>query len=179
MTGGPNRPAGQAIQDISAKFLGGYVFGNSCGLGGGQDERLMTYFPEVFVLTFFLSQHAEHPQLREPSWILGARMLMIGLDGSARFDRRLELDTTVPLTSDLEDVSVDGKVYSISKSTPFLAFMSENQDFLEEGGWWSGEKTFDDLHPELVMARQNRHPKQRKVDAASCTRSGHGTPLWH
>ena len=40
MAGGRERLRGQAIQDISASFVGGYVFGNNCGLGGGQDERL-------------------------------------------------------------------------------------------------------------------------------------------
>mmetsp|Transcript_45506 Transcript_45506/g.114608 ORF Transcript_45506/g.114608 Transcript_45506/m.114608 type:complete len:636 (+) Transcript_45506:74-1981(+) len=165
MTGGPSRAWGQAIQDISAKFLGGYVFGNACGLGGGQDERLMTYFPEVFTLTFFLSQDADHPQLREPAWILGARMLMIGLDGSARFDRRLELDSDVPMVRDWRTVHVDGHRYAISRSTPFLAFMSENQDFLNESAYWDGGRSFADMNEDLVLARRNRHPLQRKVSA--------------
>lgn len=165
MTGGIGRVSGQAIQDISAKFLGGYVFGNACGLGGGQDERLMTYFPEVFALAFFLSQDEERPQLREPSWILGARMLMVGLDGSARYDRLLQLDGSVPLVSDLVDVPVGSKTYAISKSTPFLAFMSENQDFLGESLVWEEKRSFEDMQENMFLARQNRHPLQRAVDA--------------
>lgn len=55
MSGGARRLRGQAIVDISAAFGGGYIFGNVCGLGGGQDERLMVYMPEVTVLVFFLS----------------------------------------------------------------------------------------------------------------------------
>jgi hypothetical protein len=163
MTGGISRVRGQAMQDISAQFLGGYVFGNACGLGGGQDERLMTYLPEVFVLSFFLSQDGEHPQLRQPAWILGARMLLIGLDGTARFNTRLELDMAVPFTSDLVEVSIDGKHYQVSSSAPFLAFMSENQDFLDEGAYWRGEASAEELHGKLVLARRNRHPLQRAV----------------
>jgi len=164
MTGGYGRVHGQAIQDISAQFLGGYVFGNAVGLGGGQDERLMTYMPEVFVLAFFLSQNHEHPQLRQPSWILGARILMVGLDGPARFNTRLELDTAVPMTSDLLDVKIGGSTYRVGNSAPFLAFMSENQDFLNEGGYWSGLVTAEELHPVLEAARRNSHPEQRAVD---------------
>mmetsp|Transcript_82899 Transcript_82899/g.173572 ORF Transcript_82899/g.173572 Transcript_82899/m.173572 type:complete len:638 (+) Transcript_82899:50-1963(+) len=167
MTSGVTRVPGQAIQDISAKFLGGYVFGNACGLGGGQDERLMVYMPEVFVLSFFLSEQAEHPQLREPSWILGARMLMLGLDGTARFGSRMEIDPFLPMTSDVVPVNVDGRTVSISSTTPFLGFMSENQDFLDEGGWWSGTKTLADLQPVLHKARQNREPQQRAYNEST------------
>jgi len=166
MSGGVTRVKGQAIQDISAKFLGGYVFGNACGLGGGQDERLMTYFPEVFALTFFLSQDADHPQLREPSWILGARMLHVGLDGTTRFDHRMELDNGAPLNSDLVEVKVGSDTYSISSTTPFLGFMSENQDFLGESAVWDGQRSVSDMRKHMILARQNRHPLQRSVDPA-------------
>ena len=84
MSGGDKRLEGQAIVDISARFVGGYIYGNVCGLGGGQDERLMVYMPEVAALAFFLSEApsrdeiGERPQLRVPAWILGARMLFRG-----------------------------------------------------------------------------------------------------
>merc|ERR1712050_547759 len=89
MTGGLK---GQATQDISAAWLGGYVFGNADGLGGGQDERLMVYFPEVSALTFFLSQNEKTAQLRQPVWVLGARRLFTGIDGTCRYERPLVLD---------------------------------------------------------------------------------------
>lgn len=149
MTGGLKA---QATQDISASFLGGYVFGNACGLGGGQDERLMVYFPEVTALTFFLSADAEFPQLRQPAWILGARKLFTTLDGSARWNEPLVVDENVPLQSDLESIEVGGKMRKISTSRPFIAFMSENQGFL-------AKETFDNLQ----KARRNQHPKQRIV----------------
>mmetsp|Transcript_31503 Transcript_31503/g.80314 ORF Transcript_31503/g.80314 Transcript_31503/m.80314 type:complete len:678 (+) Transcript_31503:64-2097(+) len=166
MTGGLK---GQAVQDISAAFLGGYVFGYDCGLGGGQDERLMTYMPEVGVLTFFLSESAyrggdehPHPQLRQPAWILGARQLFQGLDGTARFNTQLIRDPDTPLTSDLVGVQLDGTTYAISSSRPFLAFMSENQAFIEEG----------DGTTETREARQNKNPKQRRARAPENVQTG-------
>merc|ERR1719336_213152 len=102
---------GQATQDISAMFLGGYIYGNSCGLGGGQDERLMVYYPEVSALTFFLSEAGPDgvygpPQLRQPAWILGARRLRSGIDGTCRYEHLFEADPSVPLTSDLVDIQL-------------------------------------------------------------------------
>jgi len=179
MAGGVTRAAGQAIQDISAKFLGGYVFGNACGLGGGQDERLMTYFPEVFVLTFFLSQDPQHPQLREPSWILGARMLHVGLDGTTRFDHRMELDNGAPLTSDLVEVKVGSKTFVIASKTPFLGFMSENQDFLNESAVWDGSRSVEDMREDMFLARQNRHPLQRAVDKDTWFSFMYQVRAWH
>merc|ERR1719433_921375 len=117
MAGGLPR---QATQDISARFLGGYIFGNACGLGGGQDERLMIYFPEVSALTFFLSQapgianNQNPPQLRQPAWILGARKIMYGLDGTARFDNYESFDQNIPLTSDLASIKLGGKRFNMS-----------------------------------------------------------------
>eukprot|EP00411_Alexandrium_monilatum_P051838 CAMPEP_0175431684 /NCGR_PEP_ID=MMETSP0095-20121207/52499_1 /TAXON_ID=311494 /ORGANISM="Alexandrium monilatum, Strain CCMP3105" /LENGTH=630 /DNA_ID=CAMNT_0016731169 /DNA_START=55 /DNA_END=1947 /DNA_ORIENTATION=- len=161
MTGGLK---GQAAQDISASFLGGYVFGYDCGLGGGQDERLMTYMPEVGALTFFLSQSTyrggdehPHPQLRQPAWILGARQLFIGLDGTGRFTAMLERDPAAPLTSDLVGVELLGRRYQISSSRPFLAFMSENQGFIPEGNGTEDTR----------MARKNQHPAQRTVNVST------------
>jgi len=159
MTGGL---AKQATQDISARFLGGYIFGNACGLGGGQDERLMVYLPEVSALTFFLSQapgvanNQNPPQLRQPSWILGARKILYGLDGTARFNEYEGFDSGVPLTSDLVDIELSGKTYKISSARPFLGFMSENQDFIP----WA------DATGQRV-ARRNKEPRQREVNPAS------------
>jgi len=159
MTGGIK---GQAVQDISAMFLGGYVYGNTCNLGGGQDERLMVYYPEVTALAFFLSEAGPDgvygpPQLRQPAWILGARRVRVGVDGTALRELLFEPDPKVPLTSDLVDIQVAGAGFSISMSKPFLAFMSENQGFL---GW-------PEPAASLKLARANREPKQREVDPSS------------
>jgi len=141
---------GQGLQDISAEFFGGYVFGNACGLGGGQDERLMTYMPEVAALAFFLSQKPGRPQLRQPAWVLGARMLFKGLDGTARWDHRMQPDPEVALVRDLVQVQLGGKAFDISSSRPFVAFMSETQGSLTE------------FKPIVKLARRNRHPQQRE-----------------
>mmetsp|Transcript_101304 Transcript_101304/g.315740 ORF Transcript_101304/g.315740 Transcript_101304/m.315740 type:complete len:705 (-) Transcript_101304:85-2199(-) len=146
---------GQGLQDISAAFFGGYVFGNACGLGGGQDERLMTYMPEVAALAFFLSEKPGRPQLRQPAWVLGARMLFKGLDGTARWDQRMEFDSRVPLVRDLVPVELGGKVYKLGTSRPFLAFMSENQGSLTK------------FEPIVRLARRNRHPEQREFHPES------------
>eukprot|EP00933_Yihiella_yeosuensis_P027564 TRINITY_DN21461_c0_g1_i1.p1 TRINITY_DN21461_c0_g1~~TRINITY_DN21461_c0_g1_i1.p1 ORF type:complete len:693 (-),score=119.14 TRINITY_DN21461_c0_g1_i1:72-2150(-) len=148
MTGGL---AGQATQDISAAWFGGYLFdAGACGLGGGQDERLSVYFPEVTVLAYFLSSSHPFPQLRQPVWVLGARNFFTGLDGTARFDQPLKL-ANVPLDSDLVDVEVDDKTYQMSSSRPFLIFMSENQGFFGNG------------KVNLPLARRNKLPLQRDV----------------
>mmetsp|Transcript_73140 Transcript_73140/g.131727 ORF Transcript_73140/g.131727 Transcript_73140/m.131727 type:complete len:606 (+) Transcript_73140:46-1863(+) len=148
MTGGLK---GQATQDISAAWFGGYLFDSkACGLGGGQDERLSVYFPEVTVLAYFLSSSSPFPQLRQPAWILGARNFFKNLDGTARFDSKLEL-AHVPLADDLVEVEVAGSKYSMSSSRPFLVFMSENQGFMSESG------------PHLHKARRNKAPQQRDV----------------
>jgi len=149
MTGGLE---GQATQDISAAWFGGYLFdAHACGLGGGQDERLSVYFPEVTVLAYFLSSSHPFPQLRQPVWVLGARNFFTGLDGTARFDHPLRL-ADVPFTSDLKSVKIASKSYKISSSRPFLVFMSENQGYM--GG---------DNSPKLPVARRNRLAEQRDV----------------
>lgn len=159
MTGGL---VGQAMQDISANFLGGYVYGNACGLGGGQDERLMVYYPEVSALTFFLSEAGPDgeygpPQLRQPAWILGARKVRTGIDGTCQFEHLFKVDPNTPMISDLVSISLMGRNFHISRSTPFIAFMSENQGYLG----WPEEET------ELKLARRNKEPRQRSVDAHS------------
>mmetsp|Transcript_28779 Transcript_28779/g.46202 ORF Transcript_28779/g.46202 Transcript_28779/m.46202 type:complete len:622 (+) Transcript_28779:55-1920(+) len=148
MTGGL---PGQATQDISAAWFGGYLFDSgACGLGGGQDERLSVYFPEVTVLAYFLSSSHPFPQLRQPVWVLGARNFFTGLDGTARFDAPLRL-ANAPFTSDLVDVEVAGSSYQMSSSRPFLIFMSENQGF------------FGDWGVNLPQARRNKLWLQRDV----------------
>jgi len=155
--------AGQATHDISAAWLGGYVFGNAAGLGGGQDERLMVYFPEVSALSFFLSQDSkqpEAPQLRQPVWILGARRLFQGIDGTCRYNSPPILDPAVPMTSDLLTVELNGRRYRMSRSRPFLAFMSENQGFITDP---KGPKLDRAMH----LIRRNKEPRQRNVDPNS------------
>lgn len=150
MTGGLE---GQATQDISAGWVGGYLFdAHACGLGGGQDERLTVYFPEVTVLAYFLSASSPFPQIRQPVWILGARNFFRGLDGTARFDSPMVL-ADVPLDTDLVPVDLAGSSYLISSSRPFLAFMSESQGFLPGG----------DNSALLSKARRNKEPLQRDV----------------
>lgn len=143
--------AAQATVDITAAWLGGYVFGNNDGLGGGQDERLMIYMPEVTALVFFLSQSDQFPQLRQPAWIIGARNIGMGLDGTCRFDAPLIVRTKVPLRSDLVEVALGTKSVTVSSSKPFLGFQSENQGFM------SGEEA-------TKRARRNKEPLQRLVD---------------
>ncbi|CAK9058918.1 unnamed protein product [Durusdinium trenchii] len=148
MTGGL---AGQATQDISASWFGGYLFdAGACGLGGGQDERLSVYFPEVTVLAYFLSESHPFPQVRQPLWILGARNFFKTLDGTARFDSPMEL-ADVPLDNDLVEVPLAGANVKISSSRPFVVFMSESQGF------------FDETMPNLHLARTNRLPAQRDM----------------
>jgi len=147
MTGGLQ---GQATQDISAAWFGGYLFDSgACGLGGGQDERLSVYFPEVTVLAYFLSSSKKYPQLRQPGWVLGARNFFTGLDGTARFDSPLRL-ADVPLTSDLMEVDIAGSTYNMSSSRPFVFFMSESQNYFRNT-------------TTLNKARRNREPWQREM----------------
>lgn len=168
----PGGLRGQALQDISASWLGGYIWGYGCGLGGGQDERLMTYMPEVFVFAFFLSeapgtdpQKHHTPQLRQPAWILGARLLMVGLDGTAKFNSPPVINADVEMVSDLVDIDIEGKGATISGSRPFLAFMSENQDYeLSEGCPGVLDEPECDRACRTRAARINRLGFQRAVD---------------
>mmetsp|Transcript_93293 Transcript_93293/g.300369 ORF Transcript_93293/g.300369 Transcript_93293/m.300369 type:complete len:513 (-) Transcript_93293:75-1613(-) len=187
MTGGMK---GQALQDISASWLGGYIWGYGCGLGGGQDERLMTYMPEVFLLTFFLSeapgtnpQERHTPQLRMPAWILGARLVMTGLDGTAAHESPPLLDTKVAMKSDLVDIEIEGKKARISSSRPFLAFMSENQDYEMTSGACPGVTPYNDgvcdRGCRTRKARTNRFEYQRAVDPACSWSFGNQVRAWY
>ena len=139
-------------QDISASWFGGYLFdAKACGLGGGQDERLSVYFPEVTILAYFLSQSDKYPQLRQPAWFLGARNFFKNLDGTARFDSPMVL-AEVPLKSDLVDVSVADHLFEISSSRPVVVFMSESQGLVD-----------DYSTRELQLARLNRLQAQREM----------------
>ena len=139
-------------QDISASWFGGYLFdAKACGLGGGQDERLSVYFPEVTILAYFLSQSDPFPQLRQPAWFLGARNFFKNLDGTARFDSPMILNE-VPLKSDLVDVSVADHLFEISSSRPVVVFMSESQGLVDDHSPW-----------ELKLARLNRLQAQREM----------------
>lgn len=144
--------AGQATQDISAAWFGGYLFeAHACDLGGGQDERLSIYFPEITVLAFFLSEGNPFPQMRQPAWVLGARNFFTGLDGTARFDSPLRM-ADVPLYDDLVEVVVAGSMYNISSSRPVVIFMSENQGYLGK-----------DSSPTIPQARRNKLMLQRDM----------------
>lgn len=164
MTGGL---PGQAVQDISAAWIGGYTMTYTCGLSAGQDERLLVYMPEVFALSFFLSEapgtnpiQQNTPQLRQPAWILGARRISKGLDGTAHFNAPPVIDPDVPMTKDLVIVNLKGSRLSISSSMPFVAFMSENQNY------FAGLET-QILGMAVRQARVNRNVKQREVSPDS------------
>lgn len=150
----PNTAVGQAVQDMSQQFLGGYIYGAACAPSGGQDERLLMFMPEASVLAFFLSQAEDKngpPQLRQPAVILGARMLLKGLDGTARFEDYFTLDSKAKLFSDLVSVNVGGKNMQISTSRPLFGFGSGNQDMLGSPppGW------------KVRNARLNKQAQQR------------------
>jgi len=151
MTGGLE---GQVTQDISASWFGGYLFdAKACGLGGGQDERLSVYFPEVTVLAYFLSRSMPYPQVRQPVWFLGARNFFKNLDGTARFDSPLVLSDIPVDDRDLETITLEGASYQIDKSRPVVVFMSESQGFFKE------------TKHNLALARTNRLQSQRDMGA--------------
>lgn len=150
---------GQAMVDITAAWIGGYILaaGGCGGFDGGQDERLMTSMPEVMVLSFFMSQHPSPinvagVSLLVPAYILGARRIFAGFDGTSRdagpdFNAgRPNVNAAVPFKSDLMEITVNGKSQLISKASPFLGFQSINQ--------MSG------LDKDVPAARLNKNPIQ-------------------
>jgi len=155
-----NSMKGQVIVDITAAWIGGYILAHKgCGsIDGGQDERLMTTMPEVMILSFFLSEKAsplasEGRSLLVPAYILGARRIFGGLDGTSRdigpenFNQgKPDVNLDVPLTSDLVDIEVGGMKTNIGKTSPFLGFQSINQ----EAG----------LAQDVPPARKNQNPIQ-------------------
>lgn len=144
------REKGQALQYMSAGLLGGYTYGNACNIGGGQAERTMNMMPEVSALVFFLSQ-AKTPELRQPAWIMGARMLLSGLDGTGQFNSQLAPDEHARMHSDLVQVQVQSKRFKVSTSKPLVGFMSENQ----------GMVPFNSPKWRLAKARLNQLAEQR------------------
>ena len=121
---------GQAAQVMTQKLVGGHLFGISCGLGGGQSERIAFHMPEMAALSFFLS-HSDwsDPQLHTPLVLLGARIVLDGMDGSAHSTEYI-LNGRVPLTSDLMEVKIGSQVMNVSTSKPIIAFSAETQDML-------------------------------------------------
>eukprot|EP00930_Biecheleria_cincta_P043040 TRINITY_DN29598_c0_g1_i1.p1 TRINITY_DN29598_c0_g1~~TRINITY_DN29598_c0_g1_i1.p1 ORF type:complete len:661 (+),score=104.59 TRINITY_DN29598_c0_g1_i1:178-2160(+) len=154
-----NSMQGQVVVDITAAWIGGYILAaGGCGdFNGGQDERLMTFMPEVMVLSFFMSQTASPVDsagvsLLIPAYIIGARKVFAGLDGTSRdagpdFNAgRPHINAAMPMTSDLVSVQVNGVTRNISGMSPFLGFQSINQN--------SG------LGKDVPPARLNRNPLQ-------------------
>lgn len=142
---------GQALQDIASNWLGGYVFGTECDLGGGQDTRALVYMPEVSALVFFLSQATATPQLRQPAWVIGGRMLFAGLDGTGQFDNRFVLDEWARMTDDLVKVQVKSRRFKVSTSKPLVGFESETH----------GMVGVDAPKWKMAKARTNQLPDQR------------------
>jgi len=99
--------------------------------------------------------------------VLGARRVLAGIDGTARFNEPARVDPQVPLTSDLVTVKLgkSGEATSMSNSRPFLAFMSDNQDWELSGGCPGLPPLEADCDRGCATrkARVNRHPWQRAV----------------
>merc|ERR1712232_1276176 len=93
----------------------------------------------------------------QPAWILGARKLFTGIDGTCRYNRPIVVDPKVPFTSDMHTVSLHKKRYRISGSRPFLGFQSDNQGFLHGAN----------VDAATQLARRNKEPRQRDVDPQS------------
>ncbi|CAE8636235.1 unnamed protein product [Polarella glacialis] len=156
MTGGL---PGQALQDTTTTdMVGGHAYGKSCYIGGGQDERLMLYMPELSALAFFLSQARPDasaiPSLRTPVWVLGARVLFSGLDGTARFSHLFQINRNVPMLTDLTDMELNSINFMISTSRPVLAIKSPMVGLL---------KSSFAAHS-LQKARLNKEKLQRSRD---------------
>jgi len=154
-----NTMQGQVVVDITAAWIGGYILAaGGCGeFGGGQDERLMTFMPEVMVLSFFLSETAspvakEGVALLVPAYIIGARKVFAGLDGTSRDagphfnEGKPTVNTAMPMASDLVSIRVNNVNRQISGTSPFLGFQSINQN--------SG------LGQDVPPARLNQNPLQ-------------------
>ncbi|CAK9115180.1 Hypothetical protein SCF082_LOCUS53320 [Durusdinium trenchii] len=139
---------GQAAVLPSSR-VGGQIYGSSCG-GGGLDENIMLFMPEVAVLSLLLSESKTQPQLQAPAWVLGARMIMTGLDGTGHWMAGMVPDAKLRLTSDLTTIHLNGAPLLMSKSKPFVAVPPAFQ------------VSFQDVD-DLKEARQNRNLDQRAV----------------
>lgn len=127
----------------------------------------MVYFPEVSALAFFLSENpSDSPQLRQPAWILGARPVGSGLDGTCRFDSPVIPNSAMPMRSDLKSIELAGMSFNISSSRPFVAFMSESQGFIPDAKG-------------LAAARLNKEVLQRDVDPGSKFAFGKQVRAWY
>jgi len=140
----------QAVVDASGSHVGGKMFGGSCGSGGPEDQHLLMFMPEVAVLSFFLSQSEEQPQLAAPTWILGARMVNQGLDGTGRWAGNMRPEPGLRMASDLVQVELDGVSMMMSQAKPFVA--------VPPG---ISEAVFESSGADLKKARQNRLARQR------------------
>lgn len=172
MTGGSR---GQAAQVSSLAFVGGAAYGNSCEMGGGQDTRLMTYMPEALALSFFLSQAGPDgkmgpPQLRQPAWILGARILFSELDGTSRFATQLQLKRDVAFSSDLVEIPMGFGNFLISNSKPLVAFKSETDEMFGEPNPSSWK---------LKAARTNKLWSQRSTSRFDSFSFGKQVSQWY
>eukprot|EP00435_Cladocopium_sp_Y103_P017275 s339_g4.t1 len=106
----------QALVDSSGPWVGG----GSCGTEGNLEESLMAFMPEVAVLSLFLSQDLQHPQLRAPAWVLGARMILKGLDGTRHWTN-WRTNPDMAFRTDLTTLELDGRQMLVSKRKPFVA----------------------------------------------------------
>lgn len=136
----------QALVDSSGPWVGGNLYGGSCGTEGNLEEALMAFMPEVAVLSLFLSQDLQHPQLRAPAWVLGARMILTGLDGTRHWTN-WRTNPDMAFRTDLTTLELEGQQMLVSNRKPFVAAVPAFQ------------ASFDNLKE----ARQNRALAQRQV----------------
>ncbi|CAK9002380.1 unnamed protein product [Durusdinium trenchii] len=154
---------GQAAVLPSSR-VGGQIYGSSCG-GGGLDENIMLFMPEVAVLSLLLSESKTQPQLQAPAWVLGARMIMTGLDGTGHWMAGMVPDAKLRLTSDLTTIHLNGAPLLMSKSKPFVAVPPAFQ------------VSFQDVD-DLKEARQNRNLDQRAVKGQNSFAAQAAPKMW-
>jgi len=136
-----------------SSYVGGDMYGHSCGTGGAMEEVLMVFMPEVAVLSLFLSE-AKRPQLRAPAWVLGARMVLEGLDGTGHWTNNMRINPHIHFKSDLVEWNLGGANFLISNSRPFVAVKPAFKAQLD-----------------LKKARQNRDLAQRQDDGPNSFRN--------
>merc|ERR1712136_234962 len=95
--------------------------------------------PEVMVLAFFMSQTASPVDpsgvsLLVPAYVLGARKIFAGFDGTSRdsgpdFNAgKPNVNSALKFSSDLVSIRINGQDRQISRASPFLGFQSINQE---------------------------------------------------